>query len=107
MHKSKRPLKTMVFSLGLAAMTLTANNLSAQNGGGLFGRGEAEAGNRSNESYTLNNQKFGASTDGFEITNEEFGAPIGGGLGILIAAGLGFAAAKKRKGCKGQRNKTM
>lgn len=32
-------MKTLAFSLGLAAMTLTANNLNAQNGGGLFGRG--------------------------------------------------------------------
>ena len=87
----------MVFSLGLAAMTLTANNLSAQDGGGLFGRGETEAGSRSNESYTLNNQKFGASTDGFDITNEDFGAPVGSGIGILIAAGLGFAALKRKE----------
>ena len=87
----------MVFSLGLAAMTLTANNLSAQDGGGLFGRGETEAGNRAGESYTLNNQKFGASTDGFDITNEDFGAPVGSGIGILIAAGLGFAALKRKE----------
>lgn len=32
-------MKTLAFSLVLAAMTLTANNLNAQNGGGLFGRG--------------------------------------------------------------------
>ena len=36
MKINNKNLKTLVFSLGLAAMTLTANNLNAEDGGGLF-----------------------------------------------------------------------
>ena len=99
----------MVFSLGLAAMTLTANNLSAQNGGGLFGRGETEAGNRANESFLLGTQQFGPTetNDGFGIGTQIFGeeAPLASGIGILLAAGAGYAALRRKKSANANRNK--
>ena len=96
----------MVFSLGLAVMTLTATNLSAQDGGGLFGRGETDAGNRAGESFLLSNQQLGEGFgitneqlgNGFGITNQQLGStPIGSGLLLLVGAGLGYAALKKKK----------
>ena len=89
----------MVFSLGLAAMTLTVNNLSAQNGGGLFGRGETEAGNRAGTSSVcgIANDGFGGETNG--IINDGFGgeSPIGGGLLVMTAAVAGYAVLRRKK----------
>ena len=82
-------MKTLVFSLGLAAMTLTANNLNAQNDGsrGLFGRGDiTESSNRDGEtSFTVNSQDFGQNV------------PMGSGIVILLAAGEGYAALKRKE----------
>ena len=88
-------MKTLVFSLGLAAMTLTANNLNAQNGGGLFGRGEtsdnAEYSSRGALNITGNNES-GISNYGI---GEE--VPVGSGLVILLGASLGYVALKKKE----------
>jgi hypothetical protein len=43
----------------------------------------------------LGNEAFG--TDGSQIGNEPFGAPLGGGLGILLAAGMGYAFIQSKK----------
>ena len=92
---NKKTMKTIVFSLGLAAMTLTATNLNAQNrnGGGLFGMGETsdntDNGNRGVLNVT-NNVEGG-------IQNDDFGAPLGSGIAILIGAGLGYVALKKKE----------
>jgi LPXTG-motif cell wall-anchored protein len=87
MKINKKTLKTFVFSFVLAAMTLSANNLNAQNDGsnGLFGRAE------------IATENANLSESSFDITNEDFGAPVGSGLGILIAAGLGYVALKKKE----------
>lgn len=86
-------MKTLVFSLGLATLTLTANNLNAQNDGsrGLFGLGKSSAdydysGNRDGEtSFTVNTQDFGQDV------------PVGTGIVILLAAGAGYAAFKRKE----------
>ena len=104
-------LKTLLFSLGLAAMTLTANNLTAQNGG-VFGKGtmpDAEQprsgmfGSRSQLGYSVLTEQFGNGTTGgtYNIGTEQFGqnAPLGSGLFIMAAAGAGYAL-KKRKNNK-------
>ena len=86
-------LKTIVFSLGLAAMILPATNLNAQNGGGIFERGfvsdEADYGSRG--VMGIDDNTAGG------ITNDDFGAPLGSGLAILIGAGLGYVALKKKE----------
>lgn len=87
-------LKTIVFSFGLAAMMLPATNLHAQDydgSRGLFGLGKSSAdyeysGNRDVEtSFTVNTQDFGQDT------------PLGSGVVILIGAGLGYVALKKKE----------
>lgn len=110
--KQPNLLKTIALSLGLAAMGLTAGNLNAQTGGGLFGRGaETEAG--------ASNENFMRTTNSFDITTGQFGgnggstggnyginigtigqdppAPLGSGLFIMAAAGAAYAFSKKRK----------
>ena len=110
--KTTKFLKTVAFALGLAAMGLTAGNLNAQTGGGLFGKGaETEAG-ASNESimrasggngtgFNIGVEQFGGvnggGQGGFNIGTEQFGAPLGSGLFILAAAGAAYAFSKKRK----------
>ena len=110
--KQPNSLKTIAFALGLAAMGLTAGNLNAQTGGGLFGRGAESWTDASNESFmrasggtgtgfNISTEQFGGSegggTGGFNIGTEQFGAPLGSGLFIMAAAGAAYAFSKKRK----------
>ena len=91
-----KSLKTLVFSLGLAVMTLAANNLNAQNDGsrGLFGMG-ANADNVDNGNRGTLNVSGNVETG---ITNQGIGeAPLGSGLLILLGAGLGYVALKKKE----------
>ena len=112
--KTTKSLKTVAFALGLAAMGLTAGNLNAQTGGGLFGRGAESWTDASNESFM---RASGANS--FNITTGQFGgdggqtdgnyginigtigsdppAPLGSGLFIMAAAGAAYAFSKKRK----------
>ncbi len=94
MKTNKKSLKAIVLSLGLAVMTLTANNLNAQDRG-LFGRGAMP------ETYTDNGtMNRGGINDntGTGFTNETFGeTPLGSGLLILLGAGLGYVALKKKE----------
>jgi len=96
MKNYNKSLKTLVFSLGLAVMTLAANNLNAQNrnGGGLFGMGETADNSANSGSRGMMN--FEANTDA-GIQNDGFGAPVGSGIAILIGAGLGYVALKKKE----------
>lgn len=113
--KTTKSLKTVAFALGLAAMGLTAGNLNAQTGGGLFGKGaETEAG-ASNGSFlramggtgtgfNIFVEQFGGENGGgqggFNIGTEQFGdneTPLGSGLFIMAAAGAAYAFSKKRK----------
>ena len=90
---NKKTMKTLAFSLVLAALLLTSANLNAQNDGsrGLFGMGKSSA------NYDYN----GKSEDGQSgaMTTQNFGesAPLGSGLLILLGAGLGYVALKKKE----------
>jgi len=101
MKKHNNKLKALVLSLGLAAMALTANNLNAQNGGGLFGRGanSSDCAVSSSEESLL--QRSDAINDDITggITNGSFGeeVPLGGGIAILLVAGLGYVALKMKE----------
>ena len=86
-------MKTLVFSLGLAAMLVTSNDLNAQNESsrGLFGLGKSSAdydysGNRVGEN--------GVTIGGMQNDNP---TPLGGGLLIMLGAGVGYVALKKKK----------
>lgn len=90
-------MKTLAFSLVLAALTLTANHLNAQDRG-LFGMGPSAANydyNYSNRDGLLNANINSNTGDGFQ--NDSFGAPLGSGIAILIGAGLGYVALKKKE----------
>ena len=90
-------MKTLVFSLGLAAMMLSVTEMNAQSRG-LFDRGEASADMEGRGGRGMIN---GGGTSG--ITNYGIGEwdgeeePLGSGIAILVGAGLGYVALKKRK----------
>ena len=93
-------LKAFALSLGLAAMTLTTTNLNAQDGGGVFGRGPTDSNfaTASSEEGLLRATTHQITGDG--ITNNGIGqseAPLGSGIAILIGAGLGYVALKKKE----------
>ena len=98
---NKKSLKTLVFSLGLAVMTLSATNLNAQDRG-LFGRGEEapesrDFGNNSMHSiFAKETSSSPTSIDG-GMTNETFSTPLGSGIGFMLIAGLGYVALKKKE----------
>ena len=125
--KTTKFLKTVAFALGLAAMGLTAGNLNAQTGGGLFGKGaETEAGASNGNFMCATDASNGLfmllkGANSFDITTGQFGgnggqaggnygigigtfgqdppqpAPLGSGLFIMAAAGAAYAFSKKRK----------
>ena len=101
MKTNKKTMKTIVFSLVLAALTLTANNMNAQNDGsrGMLGRGasfeSAEQG--SGKLFFNENVNRGDASISGGYTNEDFGAPLGSGIAILLGAGLGYVALKKKE----------
>ena len=94
---NNKNLKTLVFSLGLSLMTLTANNLNAQQGGGLFGRGAAASDYSISSSEESLMRLDPTPITGSGIQNDDFGAPLGSGIAILIGAGLGYVALKKKE----------
>lgn len=110
--KTTKSLKTVAFALGLAAMGLTAGNLNAQTGGGLFGKGAETGAGASNgffmrdsggtgNGFNISVEQFGGENGGgqggFNVGTEQFGAPLGSGLFIMAAAGAAYAFSKKRK----------
>ena len=102
MKKHNKKLKGLVFSLGLAAMMLTANNLNAQKGGGLFGRGATSfdyAVSSSEESLMQRSGAGDATITGSGIQNGNFVevTPLGSGIAIMLVAGLGYVALKKKE----------
>ena len=95
---NKKTMKTLAFSLVLAALSLTANHLNAQDRG-LFGMGQSSADydyNYNNKDGLMNANNINSNT-GEGITNDSFGAPLGSGIAILLGAGLGYVALKKKE----------
>jgi len=96
-------LKAFVLFLGLSM--LTATQLNAQNGGGVFGKGYAEEntsrGMLNPSRGNITNQTYGADADGFGITNQTYGqneeTPVGSGLLIMAVAGACYAGMKRNK----------
>ena len=95
MKTKKMNLKAIVLSLGLAAMMLPANAMAqgtSKRPGGLFGFNDlfvAEG--------LFQTKGEGQELDlNVEIQNFE-DAPLGSGIAILIGAGLGYVALKKKE----------
>ena len=89
-------LKAIVLSLGLAALMASATMNAQINRGLLQNPYKDHDNSRRNESL----MRAGApkSIEG-DITNDGFGinAPLGSGIAILIGAGLGYVALKKKE----------
>ena len=101
MNESKLNLKTIAFSLGLAAGMMLPASASAQ---GVFGDmldnyyAEKEAQSSQGGGALLRGSET-RSGEGYSISNDDFGsnAPLGSGIAILIGAGLGYVALKKKE----------
>ena len=95
MNKSKS-LKAIVLSLGLAALIAPATMNAQINRGLLQNPYKDHDNSRRNESMMRAGDPKSIEGD---ITNDGFGnnAPIGSGLVILLGAGLGYVALKKKE----------
>lgn len=108
MRIEKQKMKIVMLSLALMAGMLCPMTVTAQYDGnrGLFGRGnEVDAApNRSllnpsgSDGITL--QGFGENQDGITLQNFGEEAPLGSGWLVLMGAGLGYAALKRKKTTK-------
>ncbi|MBR6847777.1 MAG: hypothetical protein IKM74_06575 [Bacteroidales bacterium] len=109
MKKNKLKKKALVLLAAIAVMLLLPQHLSAQDGG-LFGLGtSSEAtenagvmgrGSSGNGGYNITTQQFGSDENGgYNITTQQFGqeTPIGSGFAILVMAGAGYAALKRKQ----------
>ena len=93
---TKKTLKAITLSLGLAAMMAPAT-MNAQINHGLLQNPYKD---ESSKKHGLLNQQ-GDRRGGMEIgvETQDFGhnAPLGSGIAILIGAGLGYVALKKKE----------
>ena len=103
MNRSKLNLKTIAFSLGLAAGMMLPASASAQ---GVFGDmldnyyAEKEAQSSQGGGALLRGNTRGDINDGGSFTNGNFGenpAPLGSGIVILLGAGMGYVTLKKKE----------
>ena len=99
MRKTKT-LKAIVFSLGLAAGMMLPANASAQ---GVFGDmldnyyAEKEQTSQSGGALLSGNGDRRGGM-GIDVNTQDFGqSPLGSGIAILIGAGLGYVALKKKE----------
>lgn len=122
--QTKKRGKAVALSLAMAtALSLPFGAL----GQGLFGEvgdsggdhGLLGRGNRGTTEGTFTHQTFGNDYDGTfmhqtfgnnhegNFTHQTFGnnTPVGSGLFILLSAGMGYAATKRKKNKKNQQNK--
>lgn len=90
MKTRMKTLKALALILGLSM--LTATQMNAQNMGGLFGRGDLfEYSNRDGAGIE-NGVGLGGAT-----TENPTEAPIGGGIAVLVVAGVGYTILKKKE----------
>lgn len=98
-NNNKKTLKTIVFAMVLAAgMLLPAGGYAQENGkwgGGLFGHGATDE----SDGWLRGLFNLPETDEEVEITNYGIGetVPVGSGLLILLGAGLGYVALKKKE----------
>ena len=122
MNKNYGELKSVMFSIALAVGMLLpassfAQSVEAETGGGLLGFGKIFGSDGflfdenlneepiEEEGFGSNSGLFGkgdagdATITGSGIQNGSFGeeVPLGGGIAILLVAGLGYVALKKKE----------
>lgn len=96
MKIKKMNLKAIVLSLGLVAMMLPANAMAqetAKRPGGLFGFSDQFVGEGL---FQIRGEEIGMNLN-VEIQPFQDPAPLGSGIAILIGAGLGYVALKKKE----------
>ena len=96
MKTKKMNPKAIVLSLGLAAMMLPANAMAqgtSKRPGGLFGFNDLFA----TEGLFQNRSEEQELNLEVEIQFFQEPAPLGSGIAILIGAGLGYVALKKKE----------
>ena len=109
MKNTTRKLKTMALMVSMAVGVLLPRTVGAQD---LFSGnpinnqtfGASNAGGIDNQIFgasnsgNIDNQVFGATNTG-NITNQTFGnkLPLSSGILIMVAAGAGYAALKRKK----------
>ena len=89
-------LEAIVLSLGLVAMMLPANAMvqeTAKRPGGLFGFSDQFVGEGL---FQIRGEEMGMNLN-VEIQPFQDPAPLGSGIAILIGAGLGYVALKKKE----------
>ncbi len=94
MKTKKMNLKAIVLSLGLVAMMLPASAMAqntTERPGGLFGHND-----ESGTSLMHRTEEKGLDLN-VQIQNFQDPAPLGSGIAILIGAGLGYVALKKKE----------
>ena len=84
--KKQKTLKALVLTAVLAFGMLLPMTTNAQNDG-FFRNLNEDYDNRDGETIIT----------GSGITNQQFGAPLGSGLLVLVAAGAGYVALKKKE----------
>lgn len=94
-----KTLKAFVLFLGLSM--LTATQLNAQHGGGMFARG-GNADNADNaDNVSLMNRNGSNINNGVGLggatTENPTEAPVGGGIAILVVAGVGYTLLKRKE----------
>ena len=90
MRKVKK--KALVFSMALAAGLLVPTTMNAQSGGS---RGIFDRGFEASESTRDGGMEWQGGGMTPQNPNQE--APLGGGLLVLMAAGAGYAALKRKE----------
>lgn len=93
---SKNRMKTLLWAITMTTVLFLPVTSLAQMDGYFKDVDYDSYNNRDAETNAFTNQTFGAMNDGY-ITNDQFGAPVGGGLLILFAAGVGYVALKSKK----------
>jgi hypothetical protein len=96
MKTRMKTLKALALILGLSM--LTATQMNAQNGGGVFARG----GNTDNADNVSMMNRDGAGIEngvslGGATTENPTEAPLGSGIAFLVAAGFGYTLFKKKE----------
>lgn len=98
MRNNSKSLKAIVLSLVLAAgMLLPAVGYAQENGkwgGGLFGRGATEESDWLRGLFGLEDQAEEGDIENYGIGEQ---VPLGSGMFIMLAAGLGYWAVNKKK----------
>jgi hypothetical protein len=93
--KKTKSLKAIVLSLGLAALMAPAT-LNAQINHGLLQNPYKTESGKNHGMMNSRGDRTEVSNSG-SFYNEEFGAPLGSGVLLLLAAGIGYATLKKKE----------